>query len=191
MMMIATMMDQFVKEKAFARLKAKAHRMGLSQRDVGADLIHRFEVDTSINIIAGFAPLKDEINLWPLLHHLHEQGRTICLPVTPAKSGPLSFRIWTPETEMATDRFGVSYPVSSSEVTPDFVFVPSLAFTPMGQRLGYGGGFYDRTLAKLRAEGEVFACGVAYAGQEVSVLPTDEHDARLDGILTETDFRKF
>jgi len=191
MMMIATMMDQCVKEKAFARVKAKAHRAVLSRTEIGADLIDRFETDPSIHIIAGFAPLKDEIDLWPLLHHLHRQGRTICLPVTPAKAAPLSFRIWTPETEMATDRFGVSYPVSTPEVTPDFVFVPLLAFTPMGQRLGYGGGFYDRTLAKLRAESEVFACGVAYAGQEVSALPTDEHDERLDGILTETDFRKF
>lgn len=191
MMMIATMIDQFVKEKAFARLTAKAHRVELSQKDIGASLIDRFETDASHSIIAGFAPLKDEIDLWPLLYQLHGEGHTLCLPVTPAKPSPLSFRIWTPETKMATDRFGVSYPASGPEVTPDFVFVPLLAFTPKGQRLGYGGGFYDRTLAKLRAEGEVFACGVAYAGQEVSALPTDDHDERLDGILTETGFRKF
>ena len=76
-------------------------------------------------------------------------------------------------------------------MSPDFLFVPLLAFTARGQRLGYGGGFYDRTLNQLRAKGEVFACGVAYAGQEVSVLPTDDHDERLDGVLTEAEFRKF
>ena len=177
--------------KAKARRKAKTQRASLSQNDIGTKLIQSFEEDLAPSIIAGFSPIKDEINLWPLLHHLYGQGCTICLPVTPSKPAPLSFRIWTPETEMVTDRFEVSYPVSGDEVLPDFLFVPLLAFTPTGQRLGYGGGFYDRTLNQLRAKGEVFACGVAYAGQEVSVLPTDEHDERLDGVLTETEFRKF
>ena len=92
---------------------------------------------------------------------------------------------------MAKDNYGVSYPVQDEMLTPTLVLVPLLAFTPDGRRLGYGGGYYDRTLAKLRAEGEVFACGVAYAGQEVPDLPTDDHDEPLDGILTEKYFRLF
>jgi len=81
------------------------------------------------------------------------------------------------------------------KIAPTLILLPLLAFTPRGDRLGYGGGYYDRTLANLRAktraEGEIFACGVAYAGQEVDTLPTDDHDERLDGILTEDGFRRF
>jgi len=69
--------------------------------------------------------------------------------------------------------------------------VPLLAFTQHGERLGYGGGFYDRTLAALKAKQDVFACGVAYAAQEAAVLPTDQYDHKLDGILTEQFFKAF
>ena len=92
---------------------------------------------------------------------------------------------------MATDRYGVSFPAAGQTLTPQFILVPLLAFTPNGDRLGYGGGYYDRTLAALRSDGAVFACGVAFAGQEVAELPTDAHDAKLDGILTETGFKAF
>ena len=71
------------------------------------------------------------------------------------------------------------------------MLVPLLAFTQYGERLGYGGGFYDRTLAALKAHHDIFACGVAYAGQEAASLPTDEHDHRLDGILTQAYFKAF
>ena len=93
---------------------------------------------------------------------------------------------------MRAGHFKVQEPhAHQEEITPEFVLMPLLAFTADGKRLGYGGGYYDRTLAKLRAEGDVFACGVAYAGQEVPELPTDEHDQPLDGILTEQFFRTF
>ena len=74
---------------------------------------------------------------------------------------------------------------------PNLVFVPLLAFTQHGERLGYGGGFYDRTLAKLKETTEVFACGIAYAAQEAATLPTDKYDQRLDGILTDKYFKAF
>lgn len=92
---------------------------------------------------------------------------------------------------MTTDQYGVSYPVQGEPLTPQLILVPLLAFTSQGERLGYGGGFYDRTLSQARATSEVFACGVAYAGQETPKLPTDEYDQRLDGMLTELDFRTF
>jgi len=78
-----------------------------------------------------------------------------------------------------------------SEISPTLVLLPLLAFSPDGKRLGYGGGFYDRTISGLRERSEVFACGTAYAGQETSDIPTDQYDQRLDGILTEDYFRKF
>ena len=141
-------------------------------------------------IVAGYSPIGDEKDVRPLLEDLRAQSCQICLPVVTATASPLSFRAWTPDCEMATDQYGVSFPVGGPAVTPDFILVPLLAFTPRGDRLGYGGGYYDRTLASLRAQGDVFACGVAYAGQIVESLPTDDHDERLDGILTEDGFRR-
>ena len=142
-------------------------------------------------MIAGFASTGDEIDLWPLLHHLHQDGRQLALPVVTAPNTPLEFRQWTPHCEMATDRYGIAFPKRGKAITPTLILVPLLAFTATGDRLGYGGGYYDRTLAKLRAEGDIFACGVAYAGQEAAFIPTDAHDERLDGILTEDGFRPF
>ena len=92
---------------------------------------------------------------------------------------------------MKTDRYGVAYPAVGKTFSPDLIFVPLLAFSAKGERLGYGGGYYDRTLEVLRQKNEIFACGVAYAGQEVESLPTDMHDAKLDGILTENGFKAF
>ena len=141
--------------------------------------------------IAGYAAIGTELNIWPLLTSFHEQGQRICLPVIQAPHEALSFRGWSPASKMKKDRYGVDFPASGKWVSPKLIFVPLLAFTANGERLGYGGGYYDRTLASLRQKNEVFACGVAYAGQEVESLPTDAHDAKLDGILTEDGFKAF
>jgi len=143
------------------------------------------------SIIAAYAPIGDEIDIWPLIKALHGDGKQIALPVIEAPNSPLLFREWSPHCAMKKDRYGVSYPADGNDVTPKLVLVPLLAFTAKGERLGYGGGYYDRTLEVLRRNGEVFACGVAYAGQEVTELPTNAYDAKLDGILTEDGFRGF
>ncbi|GGX70419.1 5-formyltetrahydrofolate cyclo-ligase [Litorimonas cladophorae] len=176
--------------KAEARAKARLKRNALHVPDLGTRLIQTFPPQTLRGeCVAGFAPINDEIDIWPLLHHLHGAGRQIVLPVITAPATPLRFRLWTPDCEMATDRYGVQFPAKGPFLTPQLILVPLLAFTADGRRLGYGGGYYDRTLAALRSQSDVFACGVAYAGQEVPELPTDAHDARLDAVLTETDFR--
>lgn len=143
------------------------------------------------DIIAGFSPIGHEIDVWPLLRALQKQGHRMTLPVVTGSDQPLEFREWSPKCEMAADQYGVSYPAAGQALIPQLILVPLLAFTSNGDRLGYGGGYYDRTLASLRSGGEVFACGVAYAGQEVAELPTDPHDAKLDGILTEIGFKAF
>ena len=173
------------------RKRAKALRANLTQLEVGQNLIAHFPHHLPCDHIAGFAPINNEVNLWPLLKNLYHRGQQICLPVIGNKDSALSFRSWTPDSDMQTDRYGVSFPVSGKTVTPDLVLLPLLAFTDKGERLGYGGGYYDRTLEILRRDGEVFACGVAYAGQEVEALPTEPHDAKLDGILTEDGFKAF
>jgi len=182
--------------KSKARHAARLKRETLVDSTAGSALIDFFPYHLTQESIAGFAPIGDEIDLWPLLEHLNDKGRQICLPVTPPAKGPLSFRNWQPGCVMQTDRYGVKFPAQGATVTPSFVLVPLLAFTATGKRLGYGGGYYDRTLAYLRAQANaqknrIWACGVAYAGQEIDDLPTDIYDQTLDGILTETGFRTF
>ncbi|CAM3776059.1 hypothetical protein LIHA111178_07820 [Litorimonas haliclonae] len=133
-----------------------------------------------------------EIDPLPLMEAIEETGCELALPVTPPMGQALSFRKYKKNDILIKGLFGTTEPEGHQEIiVPNLLLVPLLAFTPEGERLGYGGGYYDRTLAKLRAEGDVFACGVAYAGQEVPDLPTDEHDQPLDGILTEQFFRIF
>lgn len=180
-------------EKKKARQIAKRRRQKLQSLNGPIDLIKHFPAAKFRGAhIGGYWPLPAEMDVKPLLLALSEFGVEISLPCIVGKEKALLFRKWRHEDEMRVGHFSVSEPHSHQpEVRPSFVLVPLLAFTSDGKRLGYGGGFYDRTLAKLREEGDVFACGVAYAGQEVPDVPTDEHDQFLDGILTEKYFKVF
>lgn len=133
-----------------------------------------------------------EIDIRPLMLALHGSGHKLALPCTPRVGNPLVFRTWLPAHPLKKGSFKTREPFPNQpEIFPSLMFVPLLAFTVSGERLGYGGGFYDRTIAALKAQGDVFACGVAYAAQEAATLPTDEYDQKLDGILTETGYRTF
>ena len=136
--------------------------------------------------VSGFWSMGSEIDTRPLLHALHERGHSVGLPVTVRRGLPLLFRAWAPGLELVSGGFGTEVPgPAQPEVVPRVVFVPLLAFDRAGYRLGYGGGFYDRTLAALRAEGPVLAVGLAFAAQEVESVPRGAHDQRLDWIVTE------
>ena len=143
-------------------------------------------------MIGGYWPLPGELDIRPLLNACHAQGHELALPCTPRKGYPLTFRAWTPLDDLKAGPYGTREPFpDKNEITPNLALVPLLAFTKHGERLGYGGGFYDRTLAKLKEEAEVFACGIAYAAQEAATLPTDSFDQPLDGILTDQYFKAF
>lgn len=140
--------------------------------------------------VSAFWPVRGEIDTRPLLEGLHALGVTCLLPVVEGRERPLIFRRWT--QGMAMDKASFNIPVpppDSPQDTPDLLLVPLLAFDDAGYRLGYGGGFYDRTLAALRAStsSPPLALGVAYAGQRLDGLPRDQFDQPLDGILTEMD----
>lgn len=139
-------------------------------------------------IVAGYAPFRTEIDPRPLMRRLARLGARVALPVTPMRGteAPLSFREVDPERAPAPGRYGIAEPdAACPTVEPDLVLVPLLAFDRGGRRLGYGAGWYDRTLADLRARRPTPAIGLAYAAQEVERVPTDPHDVPLDGVCTE------
>ncbi len=139
-------------------------------------------------VVSAYWPIGSEIDPRPLMIHLHEHGHPIALPVTPGRGTPLVFRAWRPDDTLEAAGFGTRVPLPfQPELTPRVLIVPLLAFDRAGYRLGYGGGFYDRTLARLRESGAVLAVGVAYAAQEVAEVPRDGSDQPLDWIVTEAE----
>jgi 5-formyltetrahydrofolate cyclo-ligase len=142
--------------------------------------------------VSGFAAIRDEINPAQLLAWLHEEGFMLALPVMVGKGLPLVMRAWSPGDALAAAAWGIAEPLDDKpEVFPDVVLVPLLAFDAHGTRLGYGGGFYDRTLAKLRKIKPVTAVGVAYDEQKVDAVPTEVYDQALDWVLTPSGPHKF
>lgn len=133
------------------------------------------------SVIAGFWPLAGEIDIRPLLLALAGRGHPIVLPVTPARGNPLSFQRWRPGDILIRERFGTVRP-TGEPMAPDLLLVPLLAFDGGCRRLGYGGGFYDRTLAALPGR---IAVGCAFAAQRVDCVTADVHDIPLQAVATE------
>ncbi len=145
-------------------------------------------------IVSAYWPMRDELDTRKLLRGLHDEGVRCALPVMQQKNKPLSFRLWQPGDALEEASFGVAEPSSDQPVlTPEVMLVPLLAVDGDGNRLGYGGGYYDRTLLQRRQgrEGPVVAVGVAYDVQRVQFVPHDEGDARLDWLITEQGFKQF
>lgn len=183
-------------EKKLLRAKARARRAALAaaMSDHAARLaFHAGALNLSADaVVGGYAALAGEADPALVLARLHEQGHALALPRVAAKDAALAFHRWKPGMALTQGAYGVPEPDPSwPETVPSAVLVPLLAFDAAGYRLGYGGGYYDRTLAALRAKGPILAIGVAYAGQEVEVLPHDGFDAGIDLVLTETGIRSF
>lgn len=141
--------------------------------------------------VSLFVSVKGEIDTGPLAEKLAQAGVPLCLPVIVKKGDPLVFRDWRPGDPLDDRPFGLKEPpAGAAEVVPDFLFVPLAAFDRSGGRLGYGGGFYDRTLLKLRASAAAMAIGLAFSAQEVDEVPALPHDVTLDGVLTEKGLRR-
>jgi len=137
-------------------------------------------------VVSGFYPYGSEIDCTGLLERLSGEGWVTALPVVVGPDQPLRFRAWKPGEALEPGAWSIPVPVEAApEVDPDVLLVPLLAYDRHGYRLGYGGGFYDRTLDRLRAQKPVTAIGVAFAGQEVDAVPHDAHDQPLDWMLTE------
>lgn len=135
--------------------------------------------------VSGYMAIRTELDPLPAMVALHAAGHRIALPVIVAAGAPLRFRAWVPGAPLVEGPFGARIPAEGDWLAPAALIVPLVAFDRGLRRLGYGGGFYDRTLAELRAAGPVRAIGLAYAAQEAPALPAEPTDARLDGVATE------
>jgi 5-formyltetrahydrofolate cyclo-ligase len=135
--------------------------------------------------ISGFLPIGEELDPTPLMLRLAGVGYGLCLPVMEAKGKPLLFRQWSPGDPLEEVTWGIREPRASAPlVEPDVLLSPLLAFDRAGYRLGYGGGFYDRTLERLRSIKPVVAIGLALDEQRVDAVPHADYDERLDWVLT-------
>lgn len=169
--------------------KAKRALIPAAERQDGARRIADFGLDFAgiapPAVVSAFLAIGEEINPVPLMTRLQRQGWTIGLPVMVGKGRPLIFRAWAPGSPLRTVMWGIREPEeSAAEIEPDVLLVPLLAFNRSGLRLGYGGGFYDRTIRGLRARKSVVAVGLAFSAQEVDAVPHLDYDERLDWVLT-------
>jgi 5-formyltetrahydrofolate cyclo-ligase len=137
-------------------------------------------------IVSGYMPIRSEINPLPLLRRYAEAGAQIALPAIVARGEPLSMRAWAVGEKLVPGQWGIREPeAGAAQVAPDIMLIPLAAFDRRGSRVGYGAGYYDRTITELRLHKPVVAIGIAYSVQEVDEVPTLPHDARLDLVLTE------
>ena len=188
--------DADAPDKAAARRCARARRDAVADGAAAAEMLAEVVLADWVvpptACVTGYWPTRGEIDPRPLLRALAERGHIIGLPVVTGPAEPLAFRSWRPGDTLVEGRFAVmTPPETASEVVPDALLVPLLAFDRLGFRLGYGGGFYDRTLAKLRAASHVYALGLAFAAQEVESVPRNARDQPLDALATEQGLIRF
>lgn len=184
-------MTGVAEEKAAARKAAFERRKAAQEagRDAEAQSrLHRWLTPYAGRALSGYMPIRTEIDPRPVMA---DWTGPVCVPVILEPGQPLAFHRWRPGCDLVEGPFGALVPAVADPVVPEILIVPLLAFDRSGHRLGYGGGFYDRTLAALRHAGPVIAIGFAYAAQEAAALPREETDVRLDAIVTDAELLEF
>ncbi|WP_231701104.1 5-formyltetrahydrofolate cyclo-ligase [Aliiruegeria sabulilitoris] len=173
-------MKKEARQHAFA-LRKPAHA---AYRAAASQALCDHLAGTAGRVIAGYLPIRTEADPLPAMEALCTANR-IAVPIVIGPGMPLVFREWKPGCRLEEGAFGVMVPTGGEELIPDLVIAPLVAFDRELFRLGYGGGFYDRTLERLRRRGKVEALGFAYSAQYLEKLPLEATDQRLDGVLTE------
>lgn len=166
-----------------ARKTAFANGQGQAA-EILADVLAAYRGQT----LAGYMPMRTEIDPVPAMT---AHDGPVGVPVIMGKGQPLRFREWSPGAEMVQGEFGALIPAEGAWLEPDVLIVPLVGFDARGYRLGYGGGFYDRTLEGLRQRHPTVAIGFAFSAQELPEVPIEPTDQRLDMIVTETGLRRF
>lgn len=188
---MASQLSSILEPKAVLRRAALGRRREIHQKSAAsaaAKLAERLsdEIDRTHKTIAGYWPIGNEIDCRPALEEMAAIGHDIVLPVVAGQGQVLLFRQWKPGETLESGPFGTSHPGRRALVrTPDLLLLPLVAFDQVGHRLGYGAGYYDRTLWALRRDGGVLAVGVGYDEQEIEHIPADDHDEIMDAVVTD------
>lgn len=191
-------MDDEQFEAAKARLRAAAHarRAAMSPGEradaAKAACVHFFAAHDlePKAVVAGYWAIRDEMDCQPILVRLMDSGQPVCLPVVLGPEQPLDLRLWTEGEPLYPSGFGTLAPSELAPLAePDLILMPLLGFDAQGTRLGYGGGYYDRTLEKLSRRPKLI--GLAFAAQEIDYIPRAAHDVPLDAVVTEAGMRHF
>lgn len=191
------MVDEMIeKAKAGLRIKARAQRAALDHEeraDMAKAASAHFFAGIALapsDIVAAYWRIRDELDCQPILVKLMDSGQTVVLPVVLGPEQPLDLRVWEQGTSLYEAGFGTLAPSElAPRAEPDVVLMPLLAFDKNGTRLGYGGGYYDRTLARFKKRPRLI--GLAFAAQELDRIPRDAHDVPLDAVVTEAGVRHF
>jgi 5-formyltetrahydrofolate cyclo-ligase len=143
-------------------------------------------------VVAGYSPIRSEIDPLPLMRKLAAGGAKLALPAVTARGLSLIFRAWSPSEKLLLGSLGILEPSpAAAEVVPDVMLVPLAAFDRLGHRIGYGAGYYDYTFSHLRKIKAIAGIGLAFAVQEIKAVPALSHDVALDYVLTEIDMFDF
>jgi 5-formyltetrahydrofolate cyclo-ligase len=183
-----------ISTKAALRREILARRGRVTEDDARAfarrlaDVGAAFAAERGAKIASAYWSINDEASTFPLLEKLAAQGVATALPVMQGRGQPLCLRLWKKGERLGEAKWGIKEPLPGPEVFPDLLFVPLAGFDRAGNRLGYGAGFYDRTLARLRAMQPILAVGVAYAVQELPAIPSEVYDQKLDYVLTDREW---
>lgn len=177
-------------DKAALRKVARLQRRSVDRATVSAAacaiLVEMVRDRFRGQIVAGYQPIGTEMNPVGAMVRCHAMGCALCVPVVEGSTRDLMFGRWTPGMRMVRGRFGIAVPAVVEAMVPAVLIVPLLAYDGAGWRLGYGGGYYDRTLACLRSRGEITAIGFAAGSQRIDAVPHACHDQPLDWVVTET-----
>lgn len=178
-------------EKQVLRRTATKIRKGLFEHQSQADIALAAHADALLDqfgrgIYAAYLPIRSELSPLPLIARLADLSIQTAMPITPAPGNPLDFRLWATGDQLDDGPYDTKQPsVNAPVCQPDVILAPMLAFDSACWRLGYGGGFYDRSIGDLRQAGhKVVAIGIAFAGQQVEQVPTGPYDMALDAVLT-------
>ena len=180
-----------------SELKAELRRVVMARRretylarngEAAAGLVKRLLADIAPQgkKIAGYWPLGEELDCRPALEALRAAGAALALPVVAGQGQVLIFRSWCPGDTLESGPFGTMHPTARAPlVAPNILLLPLIAFDRNGHRLGYGAGYYDRTVAATRQSSEILTIGIAYDEQEVEAVPVETHDQRMDAVITD------